>query len=180
MLSTTKNQSNSSFSSPTAVLCIVSLKGFSTIVHFHEIFEQHLNADKYFLHYSCIQIYFLPNFQIYELQWFYFIACQRHFPTFFTEDLTGMDEGTHSISELTWKGSLSPVHQEEQCERWKLIVCLWFIFSFSPIPCPFGGCSSFSWTMVSWVWRVVFVTSVAGGDCQTTVLKTRIIVEFFS
>lgn len=70
-----KNQSNLSFSSPTAVLCIVSLKGFPTIVHFHEVFEQKRlelsvlsNADKYFLHYSCIQIFFLPNVQIYKFQ----------------------------------------------------------------------------------------------------------------
>lgn len=124
----------------------------------------HLNADKYFLHYYCIHIFFLPNFQIYEFQWFCFIACHQHVPTFFTEDLTGMDEGTHSISELTWKSSLSPVEQEEQCERWKLIGCLWFIYSFShiSIPCPFGGFSSFSWTVVNWVWRVVFVTSMTG------------------
>ncbi|KAF2982264.1 hypothetical protein EK904_008830, partial [Melospiza melodia maxima] len=69
------------------VLCILSLKGFSTIVHFHEGFEQ---------------------------------KRPPHFPTFFTEDLTGMNEGTHSISELTWKGSFSPVEQEEQLLKFQL------------------------------------------------------------
>lgn len=40
MFSTMKNQNNLSFSSPTAVLYIVSLKGFPAIVHFHEVFGQ--------------------------------------------------------------------------------------------------------------------------------------------
>lgn len=168
-----KNQNNLSFSSPTAVLCVVS-QGFSYSCALPWSFwaeeasslelSVHSNADKYFHHYSCIQIFFLPNFQIYKFQWLYFIACHQRFLTFFTENFTGMDEGTHTTSEFTWKGSLSPVEQEEQCERWKLIGCFWFIFSFSPvsIPCPFGGCSSFNWAVVSWVWRVFFVTSVAG------------------
>lgn len=86
-----KNQNNLSFSSPTAVLCIVS-QGFSYTCALPWSFgveeasslelSVHSNADKYFLHSSCIQIFFLPNFQIYKFQWFYFIACHQRFPAF--------------------------------------------------------------------------------------------------
>lgn len=57
-----------------------------------------------------------------------------------------------------------PNWARKQCKRWKLIGCLCFVFSLSPISIPplFEGCSDFSWAVVSWVWRVSFVNSIVG------------------
>lgn len=102
--------------------------------------------------YKFVYRFFWLYFQIGEFQWFCFIICV---PFYF---LKPQLEGSLSISDLAWKGCLSPAAQGEQCKRWKRVGRLWFVFSRSPvsIPCPCKGCSGFRCTAVSWAGGVSY------------------------
>lgn len=184
-----KNQINLSFSSPTAVLCIVSLKfsyncalpwGFGAEEASSLELSVHLNADKYFLHYSCIQIFVFQISRFYEFQWFYFYCLSSAFSNFlhWRLDRNGWRDPQHFWTHLerlsfpSWAGRA----MWEMKINW--LPLIYFLF--------------FSYFHSLSIWRLLKFQLDCGklgvksgfcnqeGDCQTTVLKTRIIVELFS